>query len=84
MVLAIATMDMKELRERAGLGVEEAAYRLGVAYSTIRNWEYGKTEPSLGVTKISELLRLYRCTFEELQQAVKESRVRESRTEEES
>ena len=78
MVLAVARMDMKELRERAGLSVEEAAYRLGVAYSTIRNWEYGKTEPSLGVTKISQLLQLYHCTFEQLEQAVREARARGS------
>ncbi len=66
-------MDMKELREKANLSAEEAAYRLGVAHSTIRNWESGKTEPSLGVTKLSQLLKLYKCSFEELEQAVIES-----------
>lgn len=76
MVFAIASMDMKELRERAGLGAEEAAFRVGVAHSTIRNWESGKTEPSLGVTKTSELLQLYQCTFEELEQAVRETKAK--------
>jgi putative transcriptional regulator len=77
MFFTIACMDMKELREKAGLSPEEAAFRLGVAHSTIRNWESGKTEPSLGVTKISQLLRLYRCSFEELEQAVRESKAGE-------
>lgn len=76
MVLTIACMDMKELREKAGLSAEEAAFRLSVAHSTIRNWESGKTEPSLGVTKISELLQLYRCTFEQLEQAVRETKAK--------
>ncbi len=69
-------MDMKELREKANLSAEEAAYRLGVAHSTIRNWESGKTEPSLGVTKLSQLLKLYKCSFEELEQAVIESKTK--------
>ncbi len=76
MVLMTACMDMKELRERAKLSAEEAAFRLSVAHSTIRNWESGKTEPSLGVTKISELLQLYSCSFEELEQAVRESKAK--------
>ncbi len=69
-------MDMKELREKAGFSAEGAAYKLNVAYSTIRNWESGKTEPSLGVTKLSELLKLYNCSFEELEQAVIESKAK--------
>lgn len=78
MFVTISCMDMKELREKARLSAEEAAFRLGVAHSTIRNWESGKTEPSLGVTKISELLQLYQCTFEELQLAVRESKAKTS------
>ena len=66
-------MDMRELREKANLSAEGAAFKLGVAHSTIRNWESGRTEPSLGVTKISQLLELYKCSFEELEQAVIES-----------
>ncbi|WP_013325551.1 helix-turn-helix domain-containing protein [Gloeothece verrucosa] len=76
MFLTATRMDMKELREKAGLSAEEAAFKLGVAHSTIRNWESGKTEPSLGVTKISELLRLYQCTFEQLEEAVRETRTK--------
>ena len=75
-MLKTAYMDMKELREKVNLSAEEAAYRLGVAHSTIRNWESGKTEPSLGVTKLSQLLKLYKCSFEELEQAVIESKTK--------
>ena len=75
-MLKTAYMDMKELREKVGLSAEEAAFRLGVAHSTIRNWESGKTAPSLGVTKISQLLELYSCSFEELKQAVIESKAK--------
>lgn len=63
-------MDMKKLRENAGLSAEEAAFKLGVAHSTIRNWESGKTEPTLGVTKLALLMSLYRCSFSELERAV--------------
>ncbi len=69
-------MDMRQLREKAQISPEEAAFKLGVAYSTVRNWESGRTEPSLGVTKISELLRLYNCSFEELEEAVIESKAK--------
>lgn len=69
-------MDMRELREKANLSAEEAAFKLNVAHSTIRNWESGRTEPSLGVTKISQLLKLYECSFEELEQAVIESKAK--------
>lgn len=70
-------MDMRELRKKAQLSAEEAAFKLKVAHSTIRNWESGRTEPSLGVTKISQLLELYNCSFEELEQAVIESGAKE-------
>jgi len=69
-------MDMRELREKVNISPEEAAFKLKVAHSTIRNWESGRTEPSLGVTKISQLLELYKCSFEELEQAVIESKVK--------
>ncbi len=67
-------LDVKQLRENAGLSPEEAAFKLGVAHSTIRNWESGKTEPTLKVSKIAELLKLYGCTFAALETAVKETR----------
>jgi putative transcriptional regulator len=67
-------MDMRQLRERIGLRTVDVASRLGVGESTVRNWEHGRSVPRFEV--ISDLLRLYQCSFEELEQAVKESRVK--------
>lgn len=64
-------MDMKQLRQQAGLKAEDVAVTLGVARSTVGNWEQGKSVPHFNV--IGPLLRLYKCTFDQLDQAVKES-----------
>lgn len=66
-------MDMKHLRERNKLRTVDVASKVGIAESTVRNWEYGKTIPKLRVDQLEELLRLYRCSFEELMEAVRES-----------
>jgi transcriptional regulator with XRE-family HTH domain len=65
-------MNIKELRQRAGLKAEEVAVKLGVARSTIGNWEQGKAVPHFDV--IGNLLELYQCSFEELRQAVDQTR----------
>ncbi len=66
---------MKQLRERVNLRTVDVAYHLGVAESTVRNWEQGRTIPKLRLDQFADLLRLYSCTFEELESAVKESMV---------
>ena len=38
-------MDMKTLRERAQLRTVDIAYHIGIAESTVRNWEKGRTIP---------------------------------------
>ncbi|MBD2072682.1 helix-turn-helix transcriptional regulator [Phormidium sp. FACHB-592] len=76
-MLTVIQMNMKELREKAKLSAEAVAFRLGVSHSTVRNWESGKTEPSIGVIKTAELIHLYECTFEDLVQAVRESSIRD-------
>lgn len=65
---------MRQLRERIGLRTVDVASRLGVGESTVRNWEHGRSVPRFEV--ISDLLRLYQCSFEELERAVMESRVK--------
>ena len=64
---------MKKLRERVKLRTVDVAYHLNVAESTVRNWEHGRTIPKLRLDQFSELLQLYGCSFEELEQAMKES-----------
>jgi len=66
-------MDMKQLRERAQLRTIDVAYHLNVAESTVRNWERGRTIPKLRLDQFGELLRLYNCSFEQLEEAMKES-----------
>ena len=67
-------MNIKELREKAGLKAEEAAYKVGIALSTLRNWESGITEPSMGVSKMKHLLDVYQCSFEDLAIAVEKTK----------
>ncbi len=66
-------MNMKQLRERAKLKTIAVAYHLGIAESTVRNWEKGRTIPKLRIDQMGKLLNLYSCTFEELEAAVKET-----------
>ncbi|MGH1395441.1 MAG: helix-turn-helix domain-containing protein [Trichormus sp.] len=66
-------MDLRALRERAGLRTFDVAGELGCAESSIRNWEKGRTTPKMEVWQVFRLRDLYQCTEEELVQAVKES-----------
>lgn len=75
-MLVVPLMNLRQLRERLDLSVEDVASRLGKSHSTIRNWESGKTEPTLGVTEMAELCALYRCTFEDLKQVVRETKAK--------
>lgn len=62
-------MDMKELRLRVGKRAEEIAVELGVAISTIRNWEQMRNVPRMTPMGFKKLMKVYNCTFEELLQA---------------
>lgn len=64
---------MKHLRERKKLRTVDVASKVGIAESTIRNWEYGKTIPKLRLDQFDALLRLYGVSFDELMSAVKGS-----------
>ncbi|MBD2778635.1 helix-turn-helix transcriptional regulator [Iningainema tapete] len=66
-------MDMKELRERAELRTVDVASRIGIGESSVRNWEKGRTIPRLRIDQTAALCRLYKCSIEELEEAVKES-----------
>ena len=66
-------MNMKELRERADSRAVEVAAEVGVALSTVRNWEQGRTLPKLRLDQYVKLLSLYNCTPEELLAAAHKS-----------
>jgi len=72
-------MDMKHLRERKNLRTVDVASKVGIAESTVRNWEYGKTIPKLRADQFEALLRLYGIGFDELMAAVKGSQSYASR-----
>lgn len=65
-------MDMKQLRVRAKKRAEEVAAELGVAISTVRNWEQHKNVPRMTPKGLQKLMEIYGCTFEELLQAERE------------
>ncbi len=62
----IKDMDMEALRERAGLTRAEVADRLGISETSVRNWETGRTEPTMTPQKYLEILDILKCTPEEL------------------
>ena len=66
-------MDMKQLRLKAGLRAEEVAVQIGVAHSSIRNWEQGRTIPRLRVDQVALLCRIYQCSIDDLEQSVRAS-----------
>ena len=66
-------MDMQVLRERAGLSRAEVAFRLAISETRVRNWEAGRTEPTMTPKKYWDALRLFKCTPEELAEASEKS-----------
>jgi predicted transcriptional regulator len=72
-------MDLRALRERAGLRISDVAREIKSAESSIRNWEKGRTTPKMEVWQVFRLRDLYQCTEEELVQAVNESMLEETK-----
>ena len=66
-------MDLEALRERAGLTRAEVAVRLTISETSVRNWETGRTEPTMTPNKYLEALRLFKCTPEEMATASQKS-----------
>lgn len=71
-------MNMKDLRLRSGKRAEEIAVELGVAVSTVRNWDQLVTVPRMTPLNLLKLMQAYNCSFEELVQAEKEAKGNES------
>lgn len=76
MLTASFCMDMKQLRERAGLETVDVASKLRKSESTIRNWDTGRQVPTVSVLELPGMLATYQCTLEELIDAVRESRAK--------
>lgn len=57
-------ITLKAARVNAGLSQEEAAKKIGVAASTLRNWEAGKTFPNQ--PKIEKMCEVYGISFDVL------------------
>lgn len=71
---SLLAMDMKQLREKVGLRTVDVASKLGIAESTVRNWDIGRHTPRLPIEDIPKLLEVYQCTLGEVIEAAKESR----------
>lgn len=57
-------ISLKAARVNANLSQQDAADRIGVAVSTLRNWEAGKTYPTK--PKIDRLCEVYGISFDVL------------------
>lgn len=66
-------MDLKDLRKRADLTLERVAADIGRSHSTISNWESGKTLPMLNPLEFERICYLYKCSYQEFIEAVKET-----------
>ena len=69
----VTGMNMKQLRLGVKLRTVDVASRIGVAESSVRNWEKGRTIPTLSIDKTAALCELYQCSIAELDLAVRES-----------
>lgn len=57
-------ITLKAARVNAGLSQTDAAKRIGVAASTLRNWEAGKTFPAQ--PKIEKMCEIYGISYDVL------------------
>ncbi|MGG6264275.1 helix-turn-helix transcriptional regulator [Leptolyngbya sp. AN03gr2] len=67
-------MDFRELRQSRRLSQRRVAEAIEVSTQTIRNWEKGRSEPSLKVDQIESLCQILQCSLSELAEAIRESK----------
>lgn len=63
-----------ELRKHAGLTQRQVAEALGVTVTTISSWETGLKEPRLDFVQTKKLMELYRCSIDDLANALESLR----------
>lgn len=66
-------MDIEALRQRAGLTREILAQHLDISETSIRNWEGGRTEPTMTPSKYVVILEILKCTPAEFANATQVS-----------
>ena len=66
-------MKMKQLRERVNLRTADVASKIGVADSSVRNWEAGRTIPRLRADQMGLLCKLYKVSIEDLVKSINET-----------
>lgn len=72
-------MTLRKLRESTNLSQPDVAERLNVTSQTVRNWEAGRSEPSLKISQVHELCQLYQCSLSELVEAVAQTQITTSK-----
>lgn len=72
-MICVQAVDLKELRQQAGLETIDVAYRLRISETTVRNWEAGRTMPKLRLDQFVELCQAYKCSLQQLWSAHQES-----------
>lgn len=70
---------LRKLRERikfedgSNLSVQKMAAFTGINPSSIRNWEYGRSQPAVSIERFSALCRLLQCDIHQLTEAYQNS-----------
>lgn len=57
-------ITLKAARVNAGYTQKSASQRLGVNRLTLRNWEQGRTQPT--ISKFDEMCRLYNTSLDDI------------------
>ena len=65
---------MQLLRMNAGLTAQQVAQQVGMSESTVRNWDHGRSVPTLAPDQFVILTRIYQCSLEDIATATANSR----------
>jgi len=70
----VERQTLVELRKRVGLTQRQVAEALGVTVTTVSSWETGLKEPRLDFVQTKKLMELYRCSINDLAEALESLR----------